>query len=86
MVYTTEQRIESLAKAREAKKLKSDAKKQDKIDNPPPKGRPKKVKEDKEVKEDIKVKEVKKEDMKVCLLYTSPSPRDRQRSRMPSSA
>ena len=22
----------------------------------------------------------------VCLLYTSPSPRDRQRSRMPSSA
>ena len=23
---------------------------------------------------------------KVCLLYTSPSPRDRQRSRMPSSA
>ena len=25
-------------------------------------------------------------DMKVCLLYTSPSPRDRQKSRMPSSA
>ena len=24
--------------------------------------------------------------LKVCLLYTSPSPRDRQRSRMPSSA
>ena len=24
--------------------------------------------------------------IKVCLLYTSPSPRDRQRSRMPSSA
>ena len=24
--------------------------------------------------------------MKVCLLYTSPSPRDRTRSRMPSSA
>ena len=23
---------------------------------------------------------------KVCLLYTSPSPRDRQKSRMPSSA
>ena len=23
---------------------------------------------------------------KTCLLYTSPSPRDRQRSRMPSSA
>ena len=26
------------------------------------------------------------EDMKTCLLYTSPSPRDRQKSRMPSSA
>ena len=25
-------------------------------------------------------------DIKICLLYTSPSPRDRQRSRMPSSA
>ena len=25
-------------------------------------------------------------DTKVCLLYTSPSPRDRTRSRMPSSA
>ena len=24
--------------------------------------------------------------IKVCLLYTSPSPRDRQKSRMPSSA
>ena len=26
------------------------------------------------------------EDGKICLLYTSPSPRDRQKSRMPSSA
>ena len=26
------------------------------------------------------------EENKVCLLYTSPSPRDRQKSRMPSSA
>ena len=26
------------------------------------------------------------EDIKLCLLYTSPSPRDRTRSRMPSSA
>ena len=26
------------------------------------------------------------EDLDVCLLYTSPSPRDRTRSRMPSSA
>ena len=25
-------------------------------------------------------------DTKACLLYTSPSPRDRQKSRMPSSA
>ena len=25
-------------------------------------------------------------DLRVCLLYTSPSPRDRQKSRMPSSA
>ena len=27
-----------------------------------------------------------KSEPKVCLLYTSPSPRDRQKSRMPSSA
>ena len=26
------------------------------------------------------------EDFRTCLLYTSPSPRDRQKSRMPSSA
>ena len=26
------------------------------------------------------------EDLMICLLYTSPSPRDRQKSRMPSSA
>ena len=26
------------------------------------------------------------ERMNICLLYTSPSPRDRQKSRMPSSA
>ena len=25
-------------------------------------------------------------DSQICLLYTSPSPRDRQKSRMPSSA
>ena len=29
---------------------------------------------------------VKNDDPKTCLLYTSPSPRDRQKSRMPSSA
>ena len=27
-----------------------------------------------------------KKDILICLLYTSPSPRDRQKSRMPSSA
>src|SRR5678810_839453 len=27
-----------------------------------------------------------RQQLKVCLLYTSPSPRDRQKSRMPSSA
>ena len=32
---------------------------------------------------DIKIKKI---DIKGCLLYTSPSPRDRQKSRMPSSA
>ena len=42
MVLTKEQRVELLKKAREAKKAKSDAKKQEKRDNPPPKGRPKK--------------------------------------------
>ena len=26
------------------------------------------------------------DEMEICLLYTSPSPRDRTRSRMPSSA
>ena len=26
------------------------------------------------------------DNFKICLLYTSPSPRDRQKSRMPSSA
>eukprot|EP01017_Pseudomicrothorax_dubius_P043271 TRINITY_DN7179_c0_g1_i1.p2 TRINITY_DN7179_c0_g1~~TRINITY_DN7179_c0_g1_i1.p2 ORF type:complete len:132 (+),score=36.35 TRINITY_DN7179_c0_g1_i1:731-1126(+) len=31
-------------------------------------------------------KEEKKKDANTCLLYTSPSPRDRQKSRMPSSA
>ena len=33
-----------------------------------------------------KVELTMKEITKVCLLYTSPSPRDRTRSRMPSSA
>ena len=32
------------------------------------------------------IREKKQFDPKVCLLYTSPSPRDRTRSRMPSSA
>ena len=32
------------------------------------------------------LREIKSEQYKICLLYTSPSPRDRTRSRMPSSA
>ena len=32
------------------------------------------------------IEESKKLNLKICLLYTSPSPRDRTRSRMPSSA
>ena len=35
---------------------------------------------------DMKYDPDKRRDYKVCLLYTSPSPRDRQKSRMPSSA
>ena len=35
---------------------------------------------------DKNLDEVKKKLPKYCLLYTSPSPRDRTRSRMPSSA
>ena len=35
---------------------------------------------------EFKVKNAKKFIAKGCLLYTSPSPRDRQKSRMPSSA
>ena len=35
-------------------------------------------------REDVRFQ--KAEVIKVCLLYTSPSPRDRQKSRMPSSA
>ena len=33
-----------------------------------------------------RIKETKKARIEDCLLYTSPSPRDRQKSRMPSSA
>ena len=35
---------------------------------------------------DVSYKVVKDFIKKTCLLYTSPSPRDRQKSRMPSSA
>ena len=34
----------------------------------------------------IKYDEAEKNKCCICLLYTSPSPRDRQKSRMPSSA
>ena len=46
MPLTKEDRIALLAKAREAKKAKADAKKAEKLANPPPKGRPKKVVEE----------------------------------------
>ena len=35
---------------------------------------------------DTKGPEIRLKEFKNCLLYTSPSPRDRQKSRMPSSA
>ena len=35
---------------------------------------------------DCRTKEVARRELYICLLYTSPSPRDRTRSRMPSSA
>ena len=35
---------------------------------------------------DAQIKDIKNKIDEVCLLYTSPSPRDRQKSRMPSSA
>ena len=37
-------------------------------------------------KEDSKISLRKYTDFKICLLYTSPSPRDKRQSRMPSSA
>ena len=36
--------------------------------------------------DDIELKDIAEFENKICLLYTSPSPRDRQKSRMPSSA
>ena len=33
-----------------------------------------------------RVEKLAREQLQICLLYTSPSPRDRTRSRMPSSA
>ena len=53
MVLTKEERCELLKRAREAKKTKSDAKKQEKKDNPPPKGRPKKKVEEKTLDLDL---------------------------------
>ena len=43
-------------------------------------------KEEERAKEDADSVEKQKRAAKTCLLYTSPSPRDRQKSRMPSSA
>ena len=39
-----------------------------------------------EVKDQAEELEVEKPDFPTCLLYTSPSPRDKRQSRMPSSA
>ena len=39
-----------------------------------------------ELLDKISILEIKKEKIKDCLLYTSPSPRDNKASRMPSSA
>ena len=40
-----------------------------------------------EIKDELQeMNDLIREDIKDCLLYTSPSPRDRQKSRMPSSA
>ena len=39
-----------------------------------------------QIKEDISTSDVFFEQYRTCLLYTSPSPRDRQKYRMPSSA
>ena len=47
---------------------------------------------DQQAKEELRALDGDKEEIKdrfykdLCLLYTSPSPRDRQKSRMPSSA
>ena len=38
------------------------------------------------VRQDIKVMDPAEANAKACLLYTSPSPRDKRQSRMPSSA
>ena len=46
MPLTKEERIELLKKAREAKKVKAEAKKAEKLANPPKKGRPPKVKDE----------------------------------------
>ena len=47
-----------------------------------------KVRFKQKLKNPIKLEDIKKDGSltKICLLYTSPSPRDRQKSRMPSSA
>jgi hypothetical protein len=72
MPMTTEQRIELLKKAREAKKLKCDARKQEKIDNPPPKGRPKKVVEETKTLDLTEVKEEVKEEIKAPEIDSEP--------------
>jgi len=70
MVLTKEERCELLKRAREAKKAKSDAKKQEKKDNPPPKGRPKKKVEEKTL--DLDLDEKKEEEVIPLADYSEP--------------
>ena len=45
-----------------------------------------KVKKQKRIIDELKTALNEQKQLLTCLLYTSPSPRDRQKSRMPSSA
>jgi hypothetical protein len=70
MALTKEQRIELLKKAREAKKVKAEAKKAEKLANPPPKGRPKKKVEEKTL--DLHLDEKKEEEVIPPADYSEP--------------
>ena len=65
---------------------KKERKKEGEESKEEPKAEAKKEEPKAEAKKEEPKAEAKKEEPKACLLYTSPSPRDRQKSRMPSSA